>query len=257
MYELIQVGSHTYYIQSPTRVGIYVRENGEAYLIDGGNDADSAKKAKKHLDEQGWSLRGVLVTHGHADHVGGCAWLQKQTGCKVFAFGVERAMSQWTRLNTSLVWGSSLYREQEHKFLLAPPSEVSETDDPEFPREVEVLDLHGHSFHMTGFRTPDGTVFLGDAVNSERTLEKYQLAFVYDVQAFLDTLDRLAVMEASVFVGAHIEPTGDIVPLTRKNRDKVYEIGAHILTLCREPITFEELLRQMFMDYCLVMNHEQ
>lgn len=257
MYELICVGAGSYYIQSPTRIGVYVRENGEAFLIDGGSDPDAAKKAKKHLDQQGWRLCGVLVTHGHADHVGGCAWLQRQTGCKIFAAGVERAMAQWTRLNPSLLWGSSIFPELEHKFLLAQPSEVLELSNPDFPQEVQPIDLHGHSFHMTGYRTPDGTVFLGDSVSSERTLEKYQLTFLYDVQEFLDTLNRLEQLQAPMFVGAHIEPTADIVPLVRKNREKVHEIAAAILQLCREPITFEELLRQIFAHFGITMNPQQ
>lgn len=34
MYELIQVGENTYYIEGPTKIGIYHLGNGEVCLID-------------------------------------------------------------------------------------------------------------------------------------------------------------------------------------------------------------------------------
>ena len=46
MYELVQVGPQSYYIQSPSKIGVYVRENGDAFLIDGGSDKDTAKKSR-------------------------------------------------------------------------------------------------------------------------------------------------------------------------------------------------------------------
>lgn len=46
MYELKQVGERTYYIDSPTRMGIYQLDNGEVCLIDSGMIKMQAKKYK-------------------------------------------------------------------------------------------------------------------------------------------------------------------------------------------------------------------
>ena len=42
MYELVQVGEKSYYIQSPAKIGIYRPSDTEVYLIDSGSDKDAA-----------------------------------------------------------------------------------------------------------------------------------------------------------------------------------------------------------------------
>ena len=71
-----------------------------------------------------------------------------------------------------------------------------------FPEEVEVIPLPGHYFDMAGFHTPDGVVFLADCISSRETLEKYGVAFIYDVEAYLQTLDKVDGMEVSMFFPA-------------------------------------------------------
>ena len=41
------------------------------------------------------------------------------------------------------------------------------------------------------------------------------------------------------------------------NRDKVMEIGEVILTICKEPTTFEEILERLFTHYSLAMDFNQ
>ena len=82
MYELIQAGPNTYYVNCPAKIGIYRTSETEVWLIDSGSDKDAAKKVKKILDANQWTLKGIIATHYHADHVGGCQWLQQQTGCR-------------------------------------------------------------------------------------------------------------------------------------------------------------------------------
>lgn len=67
-----------------------------------------------------------------------------------------------------------------------------EFSDPDFPDEVALIPLPGHFFDMVGFRMPDDTVFLADSLSSEAALEKYQITFVYDVEAYLKTLENFA-----------------------------------------------------------------
>ena len=70
MYELIQVGTNTYVIDCPAKIGLFV-EGERAFLIDSGNDKDAGKKVLKILESRGWQLAAILNTHSHADHIGG------------------------------------------------------------------------------------------------------------------------------------------------------------------------------------------
>ena len=79
MYELVQVAEHTYYIECPAKIGIYEDTDG-VYVIDSGNDKDAGRKVRKILNENGWSLKGIINTHSNADHIGGNKYLQQQTG---------------------------------------------------------------------------------------------------------------------------------------------------------------------------------
>lgn len=67
MYELVQVAPHTYYINSPSKVGVYVEEDNSVWLIDSGNDKDAGRKIQKRLEENGWTLKAIINTHSNED----------------------------------------------------------------------------------------------------------------------------------------------------------------------------------------------
>ncbi len=120
-----------------------------------------------------------------------------------------------------------------------------------------MIPLPRHFLDMAGLRMPDGVVFLADCISSRETLEKYAVSFIYDVGAYLETLDKVEKMEAAMFVPAHAEVTADIKELVRYNRDKVHEVAERILAICKEPVCFERILQEVFKGYRLVMNFEQ
>ncbi|MBE6689423.1 MAG: MBL fold metallo-hydrolase [Ruminococcaceae bacterium] len=257
MYELVKISDISYYIQSPAKIGIYLKNDCDAYLIDSGNDKDAGRRCKKILDEQGWCLKGILITHSNADHIGGCAYLQSQYGCKVFAGGIEAAFTKNPILEPAFLYGGFPFSELKHKFLMAQPCDVSSFEDADFPKEVEIIPLPGHFFDMVGFKLPDGTFFIADCLSSETALEKYHLSFLYDAEAYLKTLEALPSITASVYIPSHAQPTKDISDLAKLNRDKVMSIATEIVTLCSKPVTFEELLDSVFTHYALTMTYEQ
>ena len=108
-----------------------------------------------------------------------------------------------------------------------------------------------------GFRTSDDVVFLADCLSSHETLDKYRVTFIYDVGAYLATLETVKTMEARVFIPSHAEPTENISGLAQYNIDTVNEIADDIAQICRTPMNFERILQALFTEYGLAMNFEQ
>lgn len=257
MYELIQISEHDYYIQSPAKIGLVKLNDTEVCLIDSGNDKDAGRKVRKILDEHEWTLKAIYNTHSNADHIGGNKYLQGQTGCKIYAPGIECDFTRHPILEPSLLYGGYPCKDLRHKFLLAQESGVEYLTKETLPEGFELIPLPGHFFDMAGFRTPDDTVYLADCLSSRETLDKYQIGFIYDVAAYLNTLEKVKTLKARLFVPAHAEAAEDITELAQYNIDKVNEIADKIVSLCKEPLGFEVILQRLFTEYGLVMNFEQ
>ncbi len=257
MYELIPITGNSYYIQSPSKMGLVRLNNTDVCLIDSGNDKDAGRKVRQLLDANGWHLSAIYNTHSNADHIGGNRYLQGQTGCRIYAQGIECAITRHPVLEPAFLYGGFPPKDLRHKFLMAQESEALELISDVLPEDFELLQLPGHFFHMVGFRSPDNVVYLADCLSSRETLDKYRLSFIYDVAAYLNTLEKVKTMQAVAFVPAHAEVTGNIVPLAQYNIDKVLEIADHIVERCAEPVIFEELLKRLFDDYGLTLTFEQ
>jgi len=257
MFELVQVSNNSYYVNSPAKIGIYDCGDGSVYLIDSGNDKDAGRRLRKILDEHGWRLRAILVTHSNADHIGGCKYLASNTGCRVFAAGIEQCFTENPVLEPSFLYGGYPCGELRHKFLMAQDCKCEDISSPDFPKDIEVIPLRGHFFDMVGYRMPDGVCFMADCVSSAATLEKYQIGFIYDVRAYLDTLDHIETLSAPCFIPSHTEAVSEMKELAGLNRAKVHEIIGRILDICSEPKCFEAVLSELFCAYGLAMDFSQ
>lgn len=256
MYELIRAGERSYYIDCPAKIGLFEAGDGVC-LVDSGNDKDAGRKVRQILDKNGWKLLAILVTHSNADHIGGCQYLQKQTGCRVFAPGIEAAFTRSPVLEPAFLYGGFPPKALRHKFLMAQPSPAEDVSAPGFPAGVDILPLPGHFFDMVGYRTADGTAYIADCLSSAATLEKYGVPFIYDVAAYLDTLRKLPELEAKLYVPAHAEAVEDIAPLAELNLRHVEALCESVLELCADPLGFDELIKRVFDRWGLQLTMEQ
>ena len=257
MYELVQLSDRCYYIQSPAKIGLIKLNEEEICLIDSGNDKDAGRKIRQIIDANGWRLTAIYNTHSNADHIGGNQYLQKQTGCKVYAPGAECGFTQHPILEPSFLYGGFPFKELRHKFLMAQESSAQELTPDVLPEGLQMIPLPGHFFDMVGFRTPDDVVYLADCLSSRETLDKYQVGFIYDVASYLQTLKTVKNMQAKMFVPAHAAASAEIAELAQYNIDKVLEIAERILVICAQPLSFESILQRLFTDCGLVMTFEQ
>ena len=257
MYELVQLAENSYYIQSPAKIGLVKLNETEVCLIDSGNDKEAGRKVRQILDANNWHLKAIFNTHSNADHIGGNKYLQGQTGCKLYAVGIDCDFTRHPVLEPSFLYGGFPPKDLKHKFLMAQSSDAEYLTTAVLPTGFQIINLPGHFFDMVGFRNADDVVYLADCLSSKETLEKYQISFIYDVASYINTLEMVKHLEAKVFVPAHAEATEDIAPLAQFNIDKVNEIADKIVEICREKLCFEQILQKLFTEYDLAMNFEQ
>lgn len=257
MYELTFLAGSSGYLESPAKIGLVRLNEREVCLIDSGGDKDAGRKVRQLLEKEGWILSAIYNTHSNADHIGGNRYLQSQTGCRIYAPGMECDFTNHPVLEPSLLYGGYPPKELRHKFLLAQESSALPLTPEVLPEALTMIPLPGHFLDMVGFRTGDDVVYLADCLSSRETLDKYRIGFIYDVGAYLETLEMVKKLEGAWFVPAHAAATQDIAPLAQYNVDTVHQIAEHLLGLCGEPRSFEELLQQVFVDYQLTMTFEQ
>ena len=70
-------------------------------------------------------------------------------------------------------------------------------------------------------------------------------------------MEKVRDMKAKIFIPAHVEATEDISELAQYNIDRVMEVADHIVEMCNEPITVENIVKRLFDDYGLKMTMEE
>lgn len=257
MYEIIQVTDNCYYVESPAKIGIVKVKDDEVILIDSGNDKDAGKKVKKILDANCWKLKAIYNTHSNADHIGGNKYLQTQTGCKIYAPGIESDFINHPILEPAFLYGGNPPKELMHKFILAQESNCELLTSDNLPNGFELIPLPGHFFDMVGFRTPDNVMFIADCLSNKATLDKYKIGFIYDIEAYILTLEKIKTMTAKIFIPSHAAPCESITELADYNIKTVNEIANRITEICSTPLCFEQILKELFDYYDLTLTFEQ
>jgi len=142
-------------VVGPLQVNCYVvgcETTGEAIVIDPGDEAEWVAEVVRH---RGWTVRRIVNTHAHFDHLGGVRELKELTGAPFALHEAELPLVQ-SFVRQALFFG----------FRVGDPPEVddflAEGDEVAFGEvRLKVLHTPGHSpggISLVG----DGVVFVGD-----------------------------------------------------------------------------------------------
>ena len=257
--EFNNIKGNTWAACGPVNIGAYVIE-GEAVLIDSGNDSSSGRKILRLAEETGWNIRLIINTHFHADHVGGNAFIQKRTGCGIAASAKETPFIDMPEMEPEILWSGRAPKAICNKFLQAEPSNVTITATPGTVIEgwgLRIIALPGHAHGQIGVLTPDGVFFMADSVISERILNKYGIPFTADYGSAMETFDMLDAFSADYFVPSHGDICKDITPVTAANRNCLTALKDEILEICSEPSTRDGILGKLAKRHGLNMDLPQ
>ena len=242
--ELKQIGSKTFCIEHDTNIGIHFTDDGRMYLIDTGSKGDG-EKIDEILSREGWVPSCIINTHTHIDHIGGNEFLMRKYGIPAYCTDYDMAFAHYSELEAAYMNGG--YPAEKLRTIFAHPGMIGfRSIEKETPDGIDWTYLPGHSFGMIGIRTSDDIWFLGDSYLSRSFLKQYTFGFIYNVEAYIDTLKKLKEFKGALFVPSHGIIETHIVPTLEQNLRSVAEMCSMICETCREYRGQDEILQQMY-----------
>lgn len=246
MYEIVKVSNRVYYADCPSRVGIVKISDSEVFLVDSSSSKDAIKKIKKNIDALGLTIRYVVNTHSHADHISGNKYLQDNFGVIIYGNGIDKLFINDPILESTFLYGACPYKLLENRFLLAPKSVCN--DIPEGISDFSFIEVFGHSFSDIAIGCDD-IWFIGDAVFNKEAVSKYHVPFIFNVDNYLKSLEKLKNLDGSLFIPSHGPVIEDINEVVDFNIEVIKNISGLILEFCVVPHTFEEVFDYIFSYY--------
>ncbi|MCA1031136.1 MBL fold metallo-hydrolase [Bacillus timonensis] len=247
--KLTQITDTCYYFQSAVNVG-YVHNGEKGLLIDAGLDASTMKKILKQLDEKSLPLTHLFITHAHADHFGGAAYLQEKKSVYTMAPVLEEAVLRNPVLEPIYLFqGNTPLKELRNKFLEGPAMKVDEVvTEGKYERDgfhFSCLAFPGHSENQHGLLIHD-VLFCGDAYFGMEQLEKHKIPFIVDAENTLLSLEKLVEIKCLGAVPGHGHYEQDFQQTVQANIAFHMKIVKSMNSLLDErKISHEQLVTEM------------
>jgi len=216
-------GTNTYLVGSGKR----------RFLVDTGNPGvqEYVTNLKQELDRLNVSLEGVILTHWHADHVGGIA-------------DIEDKILQGSRV--------PLY-----KFALSSDEAAPNGSPYTFVQDQQILKAEGATLQVvhTPGHTPDhialhllesNALFSGDCILGEGT------AVFEDLYTYMNSLKRILGIGPQVVYPGHGKVVSDPTEKIKFYIDHRNERESQIMSFLREkhpsPVTSKEIVEKLYSD---------
>ncbi|MBQ4346943.1 MAG: MBL fold metallo-hydrolase, partial [Firmicutes bacterium] len=135
---------------------VYDEKTNDAVIIDPGADA---YRLLHHIKEKELKIRAILLTHGHADHIGALPELKAELDCPVGTHEMEASICDDASVNLSTMFGMSIEFMPDLKF---KTNEIFKISDE---LQMKVLFTPGHTKGGCCYYVEkEGVVFSGDTL---------------------------------------------------------------------------------------------
>ncbi|MBS4217987.1 MBL fold metallo-hydrolase [Bacillus sp. FJAT-49711] len=252
---LTKISDTCFYIKGHVNIG-YATIDGKGLLIDSGLDKGAAKKIIKILKQHDLPINFCIITHGHVDHYGGAAYLQREWGVKLFASKIESAFVQNPILEPIYLWNGAMpIGELRNKFLEGEEAHINnilnEGIQTMGPFLFEVLPFPGHSYGQIGIIF-DGVLYAGDSYFGRKVLDKHKVPFIVDAKATINTLEKISFISCHGAIPGHGDFEVEFQKTIVENIKCHEDIKSFLLTSLKNAkngISMDDLQTQLFLQY--------
>lgn len=229
MVELKWLLGQTGYIETPAAmIPVYRISEDELVLFDSGREP--SPELMVLLEREKLRVRAVVCTHLHEDHIANNELLIERYGTQIYASVGD--IGELTSRDSV-------------------PYPIHAIGDSDVLRmegaEIKLLSVAGHTVGQTAYVTPDGVCCVGDAIMTEKPLERAKIPYMDDVDGSIVSMEELRQTDYPFYIVAHkgVVPKEELSALIDRNIQKELDL----YELLRSQITEETSLEQIITNF--------
>ena len=198
-----------------TDTNSYLVKTNKGYILIDTGYSINRKDLEKQLKDAGCTPRNlklILITHGHFDHTGNCAFLRKKYGAKIAMHKGDLKMVETGDMfyNKNIITRTLrkimlffLMRGTFEKFTPDILIEVEQDLTP-YGLEAKIIHIPGHSKGSIGILTTNNDLICGDLLTN---IKKPQKNTLIENQEELDaSVEQITSLEIDMFYPGHGKP---------------------------------------------------
>lgn len=230
------------------RIPVYKLNETQIIMIDSGIPEDGPGIVTC-LQEAGLTVKAVLTSHKHPDHVGNHLLLRRSFGARLYMSQYTAAACAEPMNQVESYLGIASYRRiaqmMVEEFI---PDEIMDWRADHVTVEgirFDILHLPGHCAEQMGFVTPDNVAYLADTVLSKHIVTKLRTSYCTCVELDLQSKEMVSKLNYDRYILAHNEVCDSIAQLAILNRDILQSKADLLASLATDYVTLEELVRRL------------
>ena len=264
---LINIKGNSFYIKGGTNTGVYIFDDKSALIIDPGLPGARPRNIIRDLEKDGIEVKWIINTHEHNDHYGaGYQFKDKFKDLINMSSKDSKPYIDNPILFSAYIMGGNT-NEFLNTILTNKNMETVSIDKTIEPgtiiinnEYIEIIDLKGHTLGSIGVLTKDKVFFIGDTLVSEELLSKFELLFLFDIQAYLKSLSILETIDFEYVVLGHgkkVLSRKEALELAKKHELCVMKYLNQLRELTKEPKNLESILKTILNNNKLSYNYKE
>lgn len=248
--ELKQAKGNTWYLEDWQLIPLYKVDEHHCILLDSGL-YEQRQDLERALVQAGLTPIGILGSHAHNDHSSNHHYFQQKYRIPVaLPMGEAALCCSMANLKGYFFMNSmeELRGNQRVSHMVVRPDRIIWPEEEQITFcgvDFQILHTPGHSPDHICVGTPDGVLYLADALLTGEELTHAKLPFHFCFQEAFHSLHRLQTTQAELYLAAHRGVYPHLGDLPEQNIRRIRERAEIIAKLIDAPIHLSEVSRRV------------